>query len=84
MDKTLLVILIDKRREEAVTVQKILTDWGCMIKTRLGIHDGTLDQCSNTGLIVLELVGVIEKKNELMRKLNLLGGVNAKLVELEV
>ena len=57
MDKTILIILVDKRKEEAATVQKILTDWGCMIKTRIGIHDGLLDSCTNSGLIILELVG---------------------------
>ncbi|MCK9554775.1 hypothetical protein M0R36_03030 [bacterium] len=84
MDKTLLIVLIDKRKESAVTAQKILTEWGCMIKTRLGIHDGLLDDCSNSGLIILELVGQKQKKDELARKLNLLEGVQAKMVELSL
>jgi hypothetical protein len=82
MDKTILIILVDKRKESAPTVQKILTDWGCMIKTRVGIHDGLLDDCSNSGLIILELVGEVEKRKELSRKLELLDGVKTKLVEL--
>lgn len=84
MDKTLLIVLVDKRKESAVTVQKILTEWGCIIKTRLGIHDGLLDNCSNSGLIILELVGQKQKQDELARKLNLLGGVQAKMVELSL
>ncbi len=84
MDRTLLIVLIDKRKESAVTAQKILTEWGCMIKTRLGIHDGLLDDCSNSGLIILELVGQKQKKDELARKLNLLEGVQAKMVELSL
>ncbi|MBN2190859.1 MAG: hypothetical protein JW728_06605 [Candidatus Aureabacteria bacterium] len=84
MDKTLLIVLVDKRKESAVTVQKILTEWGCIIKTRLGIHDGLLDNCSNSGLIVLELVGQKQKQDELARKLNLLEGVQAKMVELSL
>ena len=39
MKKQILLILIGSRKESAVTVQKVLTAWGCMIKTRLGIHD---------------------------------------------
>ncbi len=82
--KTLLLILVNKRKESAPTVQKILTDWGCIIKTRLGIHDDILEHCSNSGLIVLELVGEKKKQQELTRKLDILDGVNAKLIDLSV
>lgn len=84
MSKTILIILIGNRKESAVNVQKILTGWGCYIKTRLGIHDGVLDNCSDEGLVILELVGPIDKIEELTRKLNLLDKVSAKLVNLSV
>lgn len=79
MKKTLLLILIDGRKKSAVNVQKILTEWGCLIKTRLGIHDGVLDSCSESGLMILELVGDEEKQLEMTRKLSLIFGVKAKL-----
>ncbi len=82
MNKNVLLILIDHRKDSAVNVQKILTTWGCLIKTRLGIHDGVLAACSDTGLIILELVGDKEKQDELTRKLGVLPGVSAKLVEM--
>lgn len=82
MQKTVLLILVDHRKESAPTVQKILTTWGCMIKTRLGIHDGVLENCSESGLIICELVGEPDKKEELARKLSLLPGVRSKLVDL--
>ncbi|MCX6112090.1 MAG: hypothetical protein NTY22_02230 [Proteobacteria bacterium] len=84
MEKTVLLILVNDRKESAVTVQKILTDWGCTIKTRLGIHDGTLDNCSNSGLIILEIVGDKKKNEEITRKLNLVKNVKAQLVHLSV
>ncbi len=84
MKKSILLILIGKRKEEAVKVQQILTGWGCMIKTRLGIHDGVLDNCSDSGLVILELVGTDEQNQELARKLSLLPGVSSKLIDLEV
>ena len=84
MKKSVLLILVGKRTKEAVKVQQILTGWGCMIKTRLGIHDGTLDNCSDSGLIILELVGEDKKKLELARKLAVLPGVSSKLVDLDV
>jgi len=84
MKKSILLILVGKRKEEAVKVQQILTGWGCMIKTRLGIHDGVLENCSDSGLVILELVGEDEKKQELARKLSVLPGVSSKLINLEV
>ncbi len=84
MSKSILLVLVGKRKDAAVNVQKILTGWGCHIKTRLGIHDGVLDNCSEEGLLVLELVGKPEDNEELTRKLNLLENVSAKLVTLTV
>lgn len=84
MQKTLLLILVDGRKKSAVNVQKILTEWGCLVKTRLGIHDGVLDNCSESGLLILEMVGETEKHEELARKISVLPGVSTKLVNLEV
>lgn len=84
MKKNFIIILINLRKEEAVTVQKILTEWGCFIKTRLGLHTDTLANCSESGTVFLELVGDEEKHVELARKLNLLKGVSAELIKMEV
>jgi hypothetical protein len=81
--KTVLLILIGKRKDAAVKVQQILTAWGCNIKTRLGIHDGVLENCSDTGLLILELVGKAEDNKEIARKVALIPGVSSQLVELE-
>ena len=80
MKRHIMIILVAKRKESADRVQKTLTGWGCLIKTRLGLHEGVLDSCTNSGLIMLELVGDVKKHKELKRKLELLPGVNAKLV----
>jgi len=84
MAKSILLILVGNRKESAVKVQQILTGWGCIIKTRLGIHDGVLDNCSDEGLLILELHGTEEQKNELARKVAVLPRVNSKLVELSL
>lgn len=84
MRKDILLILIDKRQQQAEKVQKILTGWGCLVKTRLGLHTGVLDECTDSGLIFVELVGDQDKHAELVRKLDMLSGVSAKLVELEL
>jgi hypothetical protein len=82
--KTILLILIGKRKQAAVQVQKILTAWGCMIKTRLGIHAGVLEDCSEKGLLILELVGERSKMEELARKVSLIKDVAAQLVDLDL
>jgi hypothetical protein len=57
IEKTVMLVLINNRKGSAEKVQKILTGCGCFIKTRLGIHDGVVDNCSDHGLLFLELVG---------------------------
>ncbi len=84
MKKNVMLILINHRHDAAETVQKILTGWGCFIKTRLGLHEGVLDNCSESGLIFLELKGDQDKHDELERKLNLVKGVDAKQMALEL
>ena len=83
MERNVLLIYMSTRQETAEKVQKILTGWGCYIKTRLGIHDGVLDKCTDTGLVFIELVGETEKHTEIERKLNLLKGVTAQLINLK-
>ena len=84
MEKTILLILIGNRKDSAVKVQQVLTAWGCLIKTRLGIHDGILDNCSDQGLLILELYGTKEQKDEMSRKIAVIPGVSSKLVDLEI
>lgn len=84
MQANVMAILISTRREVAVKVQEILTEFGCIIKTRLGIHDGVQDKCSEVGLVMLELVGTDKEINELNDKLSKVNGVNAKLVKLSL
>ena len=81
--KHVLLILVDHRKDAAVNVQKTLTAWGCLIKTRLGLHEGVQKDCSEHGLIICELVGDEEQIKELKRKLELIKGVSAELVKLE-
>ncbi|HEY5123391.1 MAG TPA: hypothetical protein VIK14_06615 [Ignavibacteria bacterium] len=84
MEKTVLLILIGNRKDSAVKVQQVLTAWGCLIKTRLGIHDGILDNCSDQGLLILELYGTKEQKDEMSWKISVIPGVTSKLVDLEI
>jgi hypothetical protein len=49
-------ILVDKKEQNAITaVQKILTSYGCIIHTRLGVNEEFFG--SPAGLIIVELMG---------------------------
>ncbi len=82
MQRTVLVMLMRNRRESALKVQKLLTDFGCVVKTRLGIHDGVSDKCSDTGLVILELAGKEGDKAKLAAGLNKITGVKVKTVKI--
>jgi len=80
MDKAIIIIHMHQRRTTAAKVQKALTDHGCIVKTRLGIHDGVLDKCSDEGLILLEVVGTSGETKALEKALRACPGVKAKTV----
>ncbi|OQA01338.1 MAG: hypothetical protein BWY69_01398 [Planctomycetes bacterium ADurb.Bin401] len=64
-------------------VQPILTEYGCYIKTRLGLHEAGKDFCSPNGLILLELAGDPKKGEELEKKLMSIEGVSVKKMVFE-
>lgn len=84
MKKTLILTLVSNRSESSVAVQECLTNHGCFIKTRLGLHEGTDNMCSESGLIVLEVTGDEGEKKKLHKNLNAISGVHAEIVNLEV
>jgi len=83
MKKTVLLVLVGKRKEAAVKLQQVLTAWGCLIKTRLGLHAGVMENCSEAGFLFLELYGSDEDNAELARKIAIIPGIESKLVVLE-
>nr|WP_239559147.1 hypothetical protein [Sporohalobacter salinus] len=77
-----MAVLIDKRRNVAPKVQQILTKYGCIIETRLGMHEGVGQECSEEGIIILRLSNK-QKANELKEKLEAIERVQAKMIELK-
>ncbi len=77
----LMGILIQKRKETSSRVQEVLSEHGCLIKVRLGLHEAG-DVCSEEGLVVLQLVGPTEQIDELYADLNVIDGVMAEQMTL--
>ena len=49
-------IRLGNRVNTAMEFQKTLTDFGCIIKTRLGLHDVSENKCAPNGIILLEVI----------------------------
>jgi hypothetical protein len=78
-----MAVRIKQRDTAALEVQKILTEFGCSIMTRLGLHDQSSENtCMPSGLLILQLCCEDATSKELETKLNSLEGVKAKLVNL--
>ncbi len=56
-DTTILGVLLRKRTRTSESFQEILSRHGCIIKTRIGIHQTSNNVCSPDGVILLDVVG---------------------------
>lgn len=79
MDKHIIVgVHITERVKHATGVQQVLTDFGCQIRTRLGLHEADKGTCSPNGLILLEMVDDDAKAAELQSALSAIEGVDVQ------
>ena len=69
---------ITNRVKHVPDVQKVLTEFGCSIKTRLGLHEASATTCSPNGLILLEMVGDDKESNRMARKLRAIEGIEVQ------
>ena len=81
MDKhIILVVHVTDRVKHVPEMQKAFTEFGCSIKTRLGLHDATKDTCSPNGIIVLEMLDQDAEVAKLEEALGKVEGVEVKKV----
>ena len=73
--RIVLGVQITKRVENVPSVQAVLTEYGCNIKTRLGLHEVTESICSTLGLLLLDTYGEEKKILEMEAKLKEITGV---------
>jgi len=78
MEFKIIGIRLKNRNEAAIPVQNTLTEYGCYIKVRLGLHDIGDISCSQDGLILLELIAENNIIDEFLEKLNSIHGTTAK------
>ncbi|WHH58856.1 hypothetical protein [Petroclostridium sp. X23] len=81
MSKIIMGIEIGSRVDDALEVQKLLTENGCIIKTRIGLHEASKETqaCSRKGLVLLEFIEDVQKEiGELEDKLAKIDSVVVK------
>jgi hypothetical protein len=74
----ILGVHINDRVREVQAVQQVFTEYGCYIKTRLGLHHVDEQFCSPRGLILLEMYGDENKAHELTEQLAKIEGVEVQ------
>lgn len=69
---------IDDRVREVPDVQRIFTEYGCHIRTRVGLHHVDEKFCSPRGLILLEMHGDETACQEMASRLSAIEGVEVQ------
>ena len=76
----ILGVMINDPAKGADKIQSILTKYGCVIRTRLGMHDIDEEYASDTGLMLLELIGDMHECLRLENELLALDGVEVQKI----
>ncbi|MDM7924811.1 MAG: hypothetical protein QUS35_02230 [bacterium] len=71
-------IHIRDRIRKAPDMQKILSKHGCVIKTRVGLHEVSENFCDPAGLIILELAGDRQSMDAFVKEVSGIKGVDVK------
>ncbi len=71
-------VMINDPAKGADQIQRILTKYGCSIRTRLGIHDIDEEYARETGLMLLELIGDMQECIRLENELLALDGIDVQ------
>ena len=73
---------VNHRSSNAPKLQQLLTQFGCNIKMRVGLHEVNPDYCSDDGVIMLQVCGDKEILDSMLRSFNDLDGVTPKMMDL--
>ncbi|HNS77076.1 MAG TPA: hypothetical protein PK125_12865 [Syntrophorhabdus sp.] len=76
-------VQVTNRIKNALEIQEILTEFGCNIKTRLGLHEVTETVCSTLGILILEMYGDIKQIKDMETRLKAVQGIVVKKMVFE-
>jgi hypothetical protein len=78
---TIVAVHITDRLKEAVEIQGVLTKYGDIIKTRLGLHE--VDAGGMSGLLLLDVIPPNERIEQFESDLKQIEGVEVKTISFE-
>lgn len=76
-------ISVSNRHEVAEKVQKVLTSYGCSIRTRLGLNESEDSHYGSGGLIILELAGDQKEWEAMKKDLSEISDIEVKYMDFE-
>ena len=74
---------VSNRVEKSQSVQQVFSEFGCNIKTRLGLHDVDESYCSPNGLMLIEFIGTKDELKRMTEKLSAIEAVEVKTMIFE-
>lgn len=80
-NRTIIGVKIDARQENVPAVQAVLTEYGCNIRTRLGMHEVAGDYCAPGGLVLLDMFGAQAEIDACYTKLSAIPGVGVQRMD---
>ena len=77
----IVIVHVTDRIHHAGELQQVLTEYGCSIKTRLGLHEVDKAHCAPSGLIVLEMFGDPGPIADMITKLEAITGLDVRRLD---
>lgn len=75
---TIIALYIRDRIKEAGKLQTALSKHGCILASRIGLHEVSEDKCSRNGIILLQLTGNENDLSNFEADINAIGGVEMR------
>jgi hypothetical protein len=76
----IVAVHITDRVQHAGELQKVLSEFGCYIKTRIGLHEASEEYCSSNGIIILEMLSNEPKADEMIKKISAIEGLECQKI----
>jgi hypothetical protein len=74
---------VTDRVQNVPDMQRVFTEFGCYIKTRIGLHEVHDDFCSPNGMIVLDMICGGDTCQQMMDKLSAVEGLEVQKMTFE-
>jgi hypothetical protein len=79
--KIILGVNVTSFAKNSGEVQTVFREYGCSIRTRLGLHAAAGDACDPNGLILVDFIGGTAEADEITKKLTAIQGIEVKRME---